>query len=175
MFLNNMQEVLSIWKEISVFLPEVLVVILVFIIEAKHIDVFYKGSVMEKIERAKELGQVVEGVLDDKKKAFSRDKNFVHAWYKYSINGRVGRIRVEFNARGVWFSFPEKIKVYYFDNKVYTDYSGDPFRGILFSIIPFVVGAIVMYLRHPELFRQKYMRQRMKMKKIRKQMKDVLS
>lgn len=153
MFLSSIQEVIPIYKEISVFLPEVLVVIIIFIIEAKNIDVFYKGSVMERIERAKELGQVVTGVLDDRKKAFSRDKNFVHAWYKYSINGSVGRIRVEFNARGVWFTFPEKLNVYYLDNKVYTDYSGDPFRGILFPIIPFVVGAIVMYFRHPELFK----------------------
>jgi len=152
MFLNNIQEALSIWKEISFFLPEVLVVIFVFVIEAKNINIFYKGSVMEKIERAKELGQVVEGVLDDKKKSFSKDKNFVSAWYKYSINGHKGRIRVEFNARGVWFTFPDKVNVYYLDNKVFTDYTGDPFRGILFPIIPFVVGAIVMYFHHPELF-----------------------
>ena len=153
MILSGMQEVFSIYKEISVFLPEVLVVIAVFIIEAKYIDVFYKGSVMEKIERAKELKQVVIGTLDDKKKKFCRDRNFISAWYKYSINGHKGRIRVEFNARGVWFTFPDKVNVYYLDNKVYTDYTGDPFRGILFPIIPFVVGAIVMYFHHPELFK----------------------
>lgn len=152
MLLSETTDLIDLYKQAFMYLPEVLVVIAVFIIEAKFINVFERGSLASKIKKASSLGQVVEGVIDHKNTKITSDRRYVSANYKYCINGKSGKKFVSFKAVGTYHQFPDKIKIYYLDDKIFTDYDRDNFRGILFPIIPFVVGAIVMYLRHPELF-----------------------
>ena len=152
MILSQLQELISKYKEASVFFPEVMVVVLTFVIETKFLNFFEIGSLESKIKKAASLGQVVEGKIDEKNSKYTGDRNYVGAKYKYSINGVEKTKTVFFRAVGTYHQFPEKINVYYLDDKIFTEHDRDDFRGILFPIIPFAVGTIVMYLRHPELF-----------------------
>lgn len=144
-------DLFEIISGVSVYLPEVLIVIFAFVIESKLVKKIEDKSVTSKIAKAKELGQIVEGQLCSKGKMRTNNRRWITAKYKYVLDGKEGIVWERFRAMGTWYEFPETINVYFLDGKVYTNSSRDNFRGAWFVIVPFLIGGIVMYLRHPEL------------------------
>lgn len=108
----------------------------------------------KKIEKAKELGQVVTARLDSRKYQYDYNENgHGAARYIYSIDGIHQKKKViSVNHGRRWTTFPDTINIYYLGNKIYTDYDKSSAWNLLIPILPILVGGLVMYLTHPELF-----------------------
>lgn len=112
-------------------------------------------SLAKKIQKAKDLGQIVEGRLDSDKRVVNYKNDGVeYARYVYSINGgRKRRKVVRCNTCSFTHGWPDTIKIYYLGNKVYTDYDNPPLYDALIFFLPFVIAGIVLYLTNPGAFK----------------------
>ncbi len=107
-----------------------------------------------KIQKAKELGQVVTATLDsDKYVHDTRDNGYVTARYVYSLDGIHQRKKViGFKTNTRSHRFPDKIAIYYLGRKIYTDYDRPALLPpLLFLGLPLAAALLVMLLLRPEL------------------------
>ncbi len=154
------------WAEaarIAPAFPAVFVFIAVIIIELVFISkkkIDYGPE--RKIQKAKELGQVVTAQLDSKKsqqninwgnpKGEKRGENLA-ARYVYSIDGvhKKHKVISVYTCERTCI-FPDTINIYYLGNKIYTDYDNpSPLPMFVLLGIPLVAAILVLLLTAPEL------------------------
>lgn len=125
--------------------------IVVFILARKKI---IGHSWAKKVQKAKDLGQIVEGKLDGGKRVINTQRDGVEfARYVYSINGGKKRTKiVRCNTCSYVHEWPDTINIYYLGNKVYTDYDKRPLYDALIFLLPFVIAGIVLYFTNPGIF-----------------------
>lgn len=149
----------AVWKqameEIIPGIPAFLAFVIVLALEIVLVNKKIIGSGTEKkIQKAKEAGQYVEAkIMDSRRSRFYQEESGSEpVRYSYAINGGRKRVKiVEFRVDGRAI-FPETIRIYYWGNKVYTDYDKPKVvPNLLFVVFPFAAAILVLLLTHPEL------------------------
>lgn len=132
-------------------LPFVISFILTYIIEFKvmrKIDFLWNKK--KKIQRAKELGQVVTAHLKGREfEKVSSDEDIM-AKYVYELNGAKKSKVVKFGTavcHGT-HKHPKTIKIYYLGNRTYTDYdTSSAIDGLFAFLMFFGAGSVAMTLQ----------------------------
>lgn len=143
--------VTEIGPAIPAGLTFIAVLVLEIVLTNKRIIGFRREK---KIEKAKQLGQVVTAHIDSKRVTYDYGRDgYESARYVYSIHGGRKRTKIiRFSVQGRRVTFPEAISVYYLGNQIYTDYDNPAvIPGILFLAIPFAAAITVLALTCPEM------------------------
>lgn len=180
--ISNFAEIKELLAHREVFVGFVLLIAIVITVILVHlVKKFFVNKLgilittEQKIQKAKEKGQVVVGQLEGKNERIRHNyyrrlqysderyhpnhphakedlSGYVSAKYIYSLDGiHQKKKKISFKISSKSYYFPNKINIYYLGNKVYTDYDGPDILPMLpYYLFPIAVCILILFFFFPD-------------------------
>lgn len=154
--LNELYEAINelkdVWGLLASFLPFIIGFVFTYVVEFKllrKIDFLWDKDY--KIQKAKNLGQVVTATLKSREVEYVSRDDYKSAKYTYVLNGRKRSKVIIFGSQqntGCTARYPKEIMIYYLGNRIYTDYDKPSIINLLMCILMFLgAGSVAMTLQ----------------------------